>query len=595
MEFLSYEIKSNDFKRAGDASRALKEHLKLVGADPESIRRTMIAAYEAEMNVVIHAVGGRLEAHLAEVGIHVDVIDNGPGIPDLELAMKEGYSTANAEARALGFGAGMGLPNIKRSSDRLRVTSRVGKDGGTRVSFTVFFKREPTRAARFLSLQASAARCQECGRCLIACPTEAIRIRNHLPTVLEHLCIDCGACVAACKPEALTIRNDVNSLDEITEREEALLVVPPALLADCGAKYSPARVLAALRSLGFADVISTVPQETALRKAVTAAAQADDAVHPIISPVCPAIVNLIELRFPSLIPHLAPYDSPLEAVQAEHPDQPMVYVVSCPGQRSALIAHEVACGLLPGRETITEYVTPAVARQAAMEVLVEQPDTSDESHKDDESPTGADEASTSRNGRQLSGPCAEGLATPLVVAGVEHVVAVLEQLEDGLLGGVAAIEPYACAGRCFGSPFLQEDYHVSSHRWEEAEKSLDLDKPRAADADQTAARPSAPRGAAGPGRGQGTAGGGGDSGATERQAVPRRLPVTARPGIRLDADMALAIEKLGRLQDILEALPGKDCGACGAPTCTALAEDIVLQRATVNDCPYVDSKEGSQP
>ncbi len=567
MEFLSYEIKSNDFKRAGDASRALKEHLKLVGADPESIRRTMIAAYEAEMNVVIHAQGGRLEAHLAEVAIHVDVIDNGPGIPDLELAMKEGYSTANAEARALGFGAGMGFPNIKRSSDRLRVTSRVGKDGGTRVSFTVFFKREPTKPSWHVSLQASRARCQECGRCLITCPTEAIRIRDHMPTILEHLCIDCGACVAACKPEALTIRNDVSSLGEITERERALLVVPPAVLVDCGAKYSPQQVLAALRSLGFAGVVSTAPYEAALREAVIAKAHEADGLLPVISPVCPAIVNLIELRFPSLIPYLAPFDSPMEAIQAEHPDEPMVYVVSCPGQRSALITHEIEGSLMPGRETITEYVTPIMTRQAAMERLVEQPERPGSPLKESASASGPAEQRPAglAPAARPNGPTSEGPAAPLVVTGVDHVVAVLEQLEDGLLGGVTAIEPYACTGGCFGSPFLQEDYHVSLHRWEEAEHDLDFG-------------------------GTPGAGGGGPQG----QVVARRLPVTARPGIRLDADMALAIEKLGRLQEILEVLPGKNCGVCGAPTCTALAEDIVLQRAVLTDCPYVDTKEGTR-
>ena len=574
MEFLSYQIKSNDFKRAGDASRALKEHLKLVGADAESIRRTMIATYEAEMNVVIHAQGGRLEAHLAEVGIHVDVIDNGPGIPDLELAMKEGFSTANAEARALGFGAGMGLPNIKRSSDRLRVTSHV--DTGTRVSFTVFFKGEATRAGRYLSLQASRALCQDCRRCLTACPTEAIRMRDHVPSILEHLCIDCGACVAACKPEALTIRNDVSSLDEITDREDALLVVPPALLVDCGAKYSPERVFDALHSLGFADVVSVTPYEEALRQAVAAAAQAEDTALPLISPMCPAIVNLIELRFPSLIPHLAPFDSPLEAVQAAHPERPMVYVVSCPSQRSALIAHEVAGGLLPGRETITEYVTPAQARQAAMEKLVEQPEATSSPATDaaggetTESATaeGTDRyrasariSPTAMQAMEARLSCGGPQTPRLVVTGVEHVVAVLEQLENGLLASVPVIEPYACEGGCFGSPFLQEDYHVSLHRWEEAEKTLALDV--------TAADLPAP------------------------QAVPRRLPVTARPGIRLDADMGLAIEKLGQLQTILEALPGKNCGACGAPTCTALAEDVVLERAQLADCPYIEIKEGT--
>ncbi|MGI5940370.1 MAG: [Fe-Fe] hydrogenase large subunit C-terminal domain-containing protein [Thermoleophilia bacterium] len=570
MEFLSFEITSNDFKKAGSASRSLKEQLKLVGADPESIRRAMIAAYEAEMNVVIHSLGGRMEVHIADVGIHVDIIDKGPGIPDVSAAMKEGYSTANAEARALGFGAGMGLPNIKRSADRMRVTSQLNV--GTRVSFSVFFKQETPGITHAVSLQLSPPLCQECRRCLTTCPTEAIRMRNHLPMILEHVCIDCGACVAACKPGALTVRNDVRSLLEITERARAQLVVPPALLADCGARYSPERVLEVLHALGFADVISLVPYETALRKGVAAASKAEGALLPVINPICPAIVNLIELRFPSLLPHLAQLESPFEAVQALHADQPMVYVVSCPSQRSVLLEHELARGMLPGRETITEYVTSDIARQAAMEILVRQPDTEDHAAPaSQQAPTGAtspakgvpvgprtsnDEAAEADPGARAA---EEATHAPFVVTGVEHVVAVLEQLEDGLLDEIAVIEPYACLGGCFGSPLLKDDYHVIHHRWEEAGNNLALHAP-------------------------------GAEGGSAR-AMPRRLPFTPRPGIRLDIDMAIAVEKLGKLQDILRSLPHRQCAVCGAPTCSALAEDVILGRAAITDCPYVEVKE----
>lgn len=543
MEFLSYHIVSNDFNRAGDASRALKEHLKRIGVDPEAIRRTMIATYEAEMNVVIHANNGRLEAHLADEAVHVDVIDYGPGIPDIELAMKEGFSTANAEARALGFGAGMGLPNIKRSADRLRVTSRVNE--GTRVSFTVYFKRDSTRPPHFVSLQASTERCQECGRCLAACPTEAIRIRQHAPRVMESLCIDCGACIAACKSKALTIRNDISSLEDLRDISNTILVVPPGFLADCGVKYPPDRVMTALKSLGFAKVLSLAPYEWALRAACLDAAKAEGASRPLIIPSCPAIVNLIELRFPSLLSHLAPFDSPVEAVQAEYADYPVVYVVSCPSQRSALIAHEVAAGILPGQETITEYITPALLRQAVMERLVVRTENTE---------TASEPAANSA----LRSPfpvVPETSPARLTVTGVDHVMAVLEELENGFLSDMAVVEPYACEGGCFGSPFFHEDFHVSYRRWEEicGEGACDTER--------------------------GT-------------AIPRRLAFTARPGIRLDADMGLAIEKLGRLQAVLQSLPGKDCGACGAPSCTALAEDIVLERASLEDCPYLSETRG---
>src|SRR5664280_1320567 len=101
MDFVSYAIEGNDFKAAGAASRAIKEHLKRIGADADAIRRTMIAAYEAEMNVVIHADRGRLEASLSDRAVNVNVIDEGPGIPDIRRAMKEGFSTATSEARRM--------------------------------------------------------------------------------------------------------------------------------------------------------------------------------------------------------------------------------------------------------------------------------------------------------------------------------------------------------------------------------------------------------------------------------------------------------------------------------------------------------------
>src|ERR1017187_10527785 len=104
MEHLAYDIQSGDFGGAGAASRDLKR----IDAESNAVRRAMIAAYEAEMNVVIHTKGGRLKATVSDGQLDVDVVDRGPGIPDVPQAMREGFSTASSEARALGFGAGMG-------------------------------------------------------------------------------------------------------------------------------------------------------------------------------------------------------------------------------------------------------------------------------------------------------------------------------------------------------------------------------------------------------------------------------------------------------------------------------------------------------
>jgi len=126
-----FALKGGDFVSAGRASCAVKELLKEIGLDPQTVRRIAIASYEAEMNVIMYARRGRLSLAVTPGRVLIIVDDRGPGIPDVPLAMTEGYSTATPEMQELGFGAGMGLPNIKKNTDRLRITSKVGH--GTRL------------------------------------------------------------------------------------------------------------------------------------------------------------------------------------------------------------------------------------------------------------------------------------------------------------------------------------------------------------------------------------------------------------------------------------------------------------------------------
>jgi serine/threonine-protein kinase RsbT len=121
----AYEIVGADFTNAGRASTGIKETLKNMGLPSALIRRVAIAAYEAEMNMVMYARRGTMTLHVTPNDVTIDVRDEGPGIPDIQLAMQEGYSTATAAMREMGFGAGMGLPNIKRNTDELVVTSEV--------------------------------------------------------------------------------------------------------------------------------------------------------------------------------------------------------------------------------------------------------------------------------------------------------------------------------------------------------------------------------------------------------------------------------------------------------------------------------------
>ncbi len=130
-----FTIKGKDFVKAGEASIEVKNILKEIGFDSEIVRRVAITSYEAEMNVIMYGQGGEMDLLLRSDGVYIVVDDEGPGIPDIDLAMREGYSTATHEMREMGFGAGMGLPNIKKSADDFKIISNVNQ--GTRLEITI--------------------------------------------------------------------------------------------------------------------------------------------------------------------------------------------------------------------------------------------------------------------------------------------------------------------------------------------------------------------------------------------------------------------------------------------------------------------------
>ena len=133
---LKYSVPGDDFTRAGEASSAVKRALKKLGVAPDVIRKVAIAMYEGEINMVIHADGGEITVEITPEYVNMVLADTGPGIADIDLAMKEGYSTAPDNVRSLGFGAGMGLPNMKKYTDEMKVESQVGV--GTTVTMRVY-------------------------------------------------------------------------------------------------------------------------------------------------------------------------------------------------------------------------------------------------------------------------------------------------------------------------------------------------------------------------------------------------------------------------------------------------------------------------
>lgn len=132
MDF-SYKVEPDDFVNAGRISSAVKKTLKQLNVSPDIVRRTVVALYEAEVNIVAHAYRGDVKVEITPEKIRVELVDEGPGIPNISQAMEKGYSTASQKVREMGFGAGMGLPNIKNNTDTMNIVSIVGK--GTTLTF----------------------------------------------------------------------------------------------------------------------------------------------------------------------------------------------------------------------------------------------------------------------------------------------------------------------------------------------------------------------------------------------------------------------------------------------------------------------------
>jgi serine/threonine-protein kinase RsbT len=122
-----YQVLGKDFPNAGKVSTSIKDTLKRMGINPAVVRRVAIVSYEAEMNLVMYATRGKMQLSVSRDDVILKVVDEGPGIPDVSLAMQEGYSTATPEMREMGFGAGMGLPNIRKNADEFDISSEVGR------------------------------------------------------------------------------------------------------------------------------------------------------------------------------------------------------------------------------------------------------------------------------------------------------------------------------------------------------------------------------------------------------------------------------------------------------------------------------------
>ncbi|MGB9886515.1 MAG: [Fe-Fe] hydrogenase large subunit C-terminal domain-containing protein [Moorellales bacterium] len=408
----------------------------------------------------------------------------------------------------------------------------------------------------FHSVRLDREKCKGCTNCIKRCPVEAIRVREGKAHIIEERCIDCGECVRVCPNHAKYVVTD--DLERLQEFRYRLALPAPSFYAQFRPDVSPGAVLGALLKMGFDGVfeVALAAEAVSLATRLYLAQGMPRAARPLISSACPAVIRLMQVRFPSLLGHIIPLESPMEV--------------------AARLGREEKArewGVRP-EEIGTFFITPCAAKVTS----AKQPEGSPVSSVDGvlsmsavyaevvrrlpEAPAAVDLQRASGLGIGWGAAGGEGRAlgtgTVLAVDGIHNVVAVLEEMERGALADVDFVEAQACVGGCVGGPLAVQNPFVSRVRMRRLVQEYGQ-RPVGVDEEEVKRR--------------------------FRQGFFDMVkPITPRPVLRLDEDVTRAIRKMDQLEKTLARLPGLDCGACGSPTCRALAEDIVRERAFETDC-----------
>ncbi|HHT71218.1 MAG: [Fe-Fe] hydrogenase large subunit C-terminal domain-containing protein [bacterium] len=402
----------------------------------------------------------------------------------------------------------------------------------------------------FHSVRLDREKCKGCVNCIKRCPVEAIRVRHGKAEIMEDRCIDCGECIRACPNHAKYVERD--TIHGLPQFAYTIALPAPSLYGQFRDNVGPGRILAAIKSLGFDDVWEVALGAEIVSRAVGEYFQTNRHLRPLISSACPAVVRLVQVRFPSLVDHIIPLESPMHVtaslarwLTAEktgiHPDKIGLFFFSpCPAKVTAV------------KNPVGGVLSEVDRVLAVTDVYGELLQNLRQGHP---CMVRADRVGIgwgSSGGEQA----ASGIENSLIVDGIHNVISVLEEIELGRLGDIDFIEAQACPGGCVGGILNVNNRFVAGVRLQHLVRDLPQSAPLSDRLHQLGA---------------------------DQVEVPS-IAVEPRPIVHLDRDLKKAMQKLQLVNELMELLPGLDCGSCGAPTCRALAEDIAVGKATETDC-----------
>lgn len=402
------------------------------------------------------------------------------------------------------------------------------------------------------SVKLDKGKCKGCTTCLRHCPTEAIRVYNGSAHIIADRCIDCGMCIRVCPYHAKVAVTD--PLDVIDFYKYKVAIPAPTLYGQFKGASSVDALLQGLVKLGFDDVFE-VARAAELVSPLIAERVKERKVHngiPLISSACPAIVRLIQVRFPELLNNLIDVISPMDAA-AIIARRRMVERTGCtPEEVGVFFITPCAAKMTAIRSPFGKEKSPVSGAISILDIYgklrAALPKQSD--------PKRFSEAGNMGVGWAQSGGemLAVGIENSLNVDGIDNVIEVLEAIENGKLSDLDFLEGLACTGGCLGGPLTFENTYVAKNRLRKLIDAL----PKAE-------------------------GGVGCAELSEEETAIRHK-LEPNPAFLLDENLSQALEKMRQIEALSEGLPGLDCGSCGSPSCRALAEDIVLGYAVELDC-----------
>lgn len=403
----------------------------------------------------------------------------------------------------------------------------------------------------FHSVTLDEQKCRGCTNCIKRCPTEAIRVRKSKARIINERCIDCGECIRVCPYHAKKAITD--PFEMIAKYKYCIALPAPSFYAQFKAQNSRNTILNALKAVGFDDVFEVAKAAEIVTCATRELLLHKDVKKPLISSACPAVVKLIQVRFPNLIGNIVRLDSPMdlagriareEAIKRTglpSNDIGIFFISPCAAKATVIKApYDKKKANINGAIAIKDIFLKVLHKMEKVEYLEH-----------------IEQAGNEGLGWACPGGESGVLGTDkyLSVDGIHNIITILEEVENDRLEDVDFIEALSCVGGCLGGPLTVENVYVAKTQ---LKKQIDRAKPTR------------------------------ECNFNTNNEAYKNIEwsgnIKHKPVMKLDDDMSEAMKKLEALENINDELPGLDCGACGAPSCRALAEDIVRGIANETDC-----------